>query len=88
LHREGAHLPSADAEPAELKQTLAHALQFNGRKAFRPRGVILAGITAAHRRPEVCFAPIPVITGRWGLAWKRTFKMPSNPGLIISKGSG
>jgi hypothetical protein len=36
------------AEPAELEQTLAHALQFDGRKAFRPSGEMMAKITAAH----------------------------------------
>jgi hypothetical protein len=36
------------AEPAELEQALAHALQYDGRKAFRPSGEMMAKITAAH----------------------------------------
>jgi len=36
------------AEAAELEQTLAHALQYDGRKAFRPSGEMMAKITAAH----------------------------------------
>jgi hypothetical protein len=33
---------------AELEQALAHALQFDGRKAFRTSGEMMARITAAH----------------------------------------
>ena len=36
------------AEPAELEQTLAHALQFDGRKAFRRADNMMAAIAAAH----------------------------------------
>jgi hypothetical protein len=36
------------AEPAEVEQTLAHALQFDGRKPFRLSGEMMAKITAAH----------------------------------------
>ena len=32
----------------ELAQTLAHALQFDGRKQFRTSGEMMAKITAAH----------------------------------------
>jgi len=32
----------------EIEQTLAHALQFDGRKAFRPSGEMMAKITAPH----------------------------------------
>jgi hypothetical protein len=41
-----ANLRPADA--AELEQALAHALQFDGRKAFRASGEMMAKITAAH----------------------------------------
>jgi hypothetical protein len=36
------------AEGAEIEQALAHALQFDGRKQFRPSGEMMAKITAAH----------------------------------------
>lgn len=36
------------AETAELEQSLAHALQFDGRKQFRVSGEMMARITAAH----------------------------------------
>jgi hypothetical protein len=36
------------ADAAELEQALAHALQFDGRKAFRASGEMMAKITAAH----------------------------------------
>jgi hypothetical protein len=36
------------AEPAELEQALAHALQYDGRKVFRTSGEMMAKITAAH----------------------------------------
>jgi hypothetical protein len=36
------------AEPAELEQALAHALQFDGKKTFRVSGELMARITAAH----------------------------------------
>jgi|HubBroStandDraft_5_1064220.scaffolds.fasta_scaffold152636_2 hypothetical protein len=36
------------AEPAEFEQALAHALQFDGRKAFRRADTMMAAIAAAH----------------------------------------
>jgi hypothetical protein len=39
---------SDNLRPADLGQSLAHALQFDGRKAFRPSGEMMAKITAAH----------------------------------------
>ncbi len=36
------------ADPADLEQALAHALQFDGRKAFRVSREMMAKITAAH----------------------------------------
>jgi hypothetical protein len=36
------------ATPEEIEQTLAHSLRFDGRKAFRPSGEMMAKITAAH----------------------------------------
>jgi hypothetical protein len=36
------------AAAAELEQAIAHALQFDGRKAFRVSGEMMARITAAH----------------------------------------
>ena len=36
------------AEPAEFEQALAHALQFNGCKAFRRADNMLAAIAASH----------------------------------------
>jgi hypothetical protein len=36
------------ASPDELKQALAHALRFDGRKAFKLSGESMAKITAAH----------------------------------------
>ncbi len=40
--------PLTPADPAELEQALAHALQFDGRKAFKMSGESMAKITAAH----------------------------------------
>ncbi len=36
------------ADAAEFEQALAHALQFDGRRAFRLSGEMMAKITAAH----------------------------------------
>jgi hypothetical protein len=36
------------AEPAEFEQALAHALQFDGRKAFQRPDGMMAAIAAAH----------------------------------------
>ena len=36
------------ATPDEIEQALAHALRFDGHKAFRPSGEMMAKITAAH----------------------------------------
>ncbi len=36
------------ATPDELEQALAHALRFDGRKAFNTSGEMMAKITAAH----------------------------------------
>jgi hypothetical protein len=40
--------PLRPAEPAEIEQAIAHALQFDGRKPFRVSGEMMARITAAH----------------------------------------
>jgi hypothetical protein len=40
--------PLTPADPAEFEQALAHALQFDGRKAFKVSGESMARITAAH----------------------------------------
>jgi hypothetical protein len=34
--------------PADFEQTLAHALQFDGRRAFRRADTMMAAIAAAH----------------------------------------
>jgi len=41
-------MTDAGLRPADLEQALAHALQFDGRKAFRVSGEMMAKITAAH----------------------------------------
>ncbi len=40
--------PLRPATAAELEQALAHALRFDGRKAFKLSGESMAKITAAH----------------------------------------
>jgi hypothetical protein len=40
--------PLTQASPADLEQALAHALQYDGRKPFKPSGEMMAKITAAH----------------------------------------
>ncbi len=40
--------PLTPADPADLEHTLAHALQFDGRKRFKVSGEMMAKITAAH----------------------------------------
>jgi hypothetical protein len=37
-----------EASPDDVEHAVAHALQFDGRKAFRPSGEMMARITAAH----------------------------------------
>ncbi len=46
--------PLTPADPADFEQALAHALQFDGRKAFKLAGESMAKITAAHL--AVCLA--------------------------------
>lgn len=36
------------ASPADLEQAIAHALQYDGRKTFKPSSEMMARITAAH----------------------------------------
>jgi len=43
-----APLPLRPATSDEIEQALAHALRFDGRKAFRLSGESMAKITAAH----------------------------------------
>ncbi len=43
-----AHAKLRPAAPDEIEQALAHALQFDGRKAFKMSGEMMAKITAAH----------------------------------------
>ena len=40
--------PLRPAEPGEFEQALAHALQYDGRKAFRRADNMMAAIAAAH----------------------------------------
>jgi hypothetical protein len=40
--------PLRPATPDELEQSLAHALQFDGRRQFKTSGEMMAKITAAH----------------------------------------
>ena len=48
---------------AELEQALAHALQFDGRKAFRASGEMMAKITAAHLIEQLGRAGFVVMKG-------------------------
>jgi hypothetical protein len=40
--------PLRPAAIDEIEQALAHALQFDGRKSFKPSGEMMAKITASH----------------------------------------
>jgi hypothetical protein len=40
--------PLTPADPDELAYAIAHALRFDGRKAFRTSGEMMAKITASH----------------------------------------
>jgi hypothetical protein len=40
--------PLLPANPDDLAQAIAHALQFDGRKQFKVSGELMAKITAAH----------------------------------------
>ena len=61
-------MPTSDnlcpADPAALEQALAHALQFDGRKAFRTSGEMMAKITAAHLAEQLRLAGLVVMRGR------------------------
>jgi hypothetical protein len=49
------------ANPDELQQAIAHALQFDGRKQFRPSGEMMAKITAAHLAERLAAAGFVVM---------------------------
>jgi hypothetical protein len=49
------------ATSLEIEQALAHALQFDGRKAFRPSGEMMARITAAHLVEQLRLAGFVVL---------------------------
>jgi transketolase len=51
------------ADPSELEQALAHALQFDGRKTFRVSGEMMAKITAAHLVEQIQRAGFVVMKG-------------------------